>query len=162
MSTPIDMRKWLGYMYGKKPIKTQEIKEETKKDMSMRDMLGKMRKIDEGNLREFVDQNQPDIATSIDKGSEENKMNDYFEDNNVTIEFEELKAYPNGVMFGGTIDGQLQFIYKVTPEEESSGVEINYLDSFDAQDPENEVVVKKVESYYDLFYKYWRDQLFKE
>jgi hypothetical protein len=153
MSTSIDMRKWLGYMYGKKPNKIEQTQiSEEKKDMSMRDMLGKMRKLNENT----------NIATNIDEKSEQDKINDYFEDNNVTIDFEPLKVYPNGVIFGGIIDGQIQFVYKVTPEEQSSGVEVEYLGDFDAQDPENEEVVKKIESYYDIFYKYWRDQLFKE
>lgn len=154
MSAPNDMRKFIGYMYGKKPTAIKDINEAKKKDVSMRDMLGKMRKVNENS--------EVNISTNIDKASEEHKMNQYFEENNVTIDFEELKVFPNGVIFGGTIDGQLQFTYKVTPEEQSSGVEVNYLDGFDAQDPENEEVIKKIETYYDIFYKYWRSNLFQE
>ena len=153
MSAPNDMRKFIGYMYGKKPEKIQYVKEEIKKDMSMRDLLGKMRVVNENS--------QANIATNIDKQNEQNKMNDHFEGNNVTIEFEEFKVYSSGVLMAGTIDGQIQFVYKVTPDEVSSGIEVNYLNDFNPNDPENEEVVKKIETYYDEFYKYWRDQLFK-
>lgn len=170
MSTPNDMRKFIGYMKGKKPNNIENTIEENK-NMSMRYMLGKMRKIKNPSkkpLNEFVnsssliqESNKPDIATNIDKDSEEKKMNNYFKDNNVIIEFEELKVYPSGVIFGGNIDGQINFIYKVTSEEKTSGINVDYLDDFDAQDPENEEIVKKIESYYDIFYKYWRSSLFQ-
>lgn len=149
MSTPNDMRKFIGYMKGKKPISVINNTINEKKDMSIRDMLGKMRRLNE----------DASITTSIDISNEENKLNNYFKDNNVTIEFEDLKIYPNGVIFGGIIDNQIQFVYKVTPDENTSGIEIDYLDNFDSQDPENEEVVKKIESYYDIFYKYWRENI---
>lgn len=140
-------------MNGKKPVNDKVLAVE-KKEMSMRDMLGKMRKLNEDAKN--------NLATKIDIDREQHKMSEYFDNNNVTIEFEDLKLYPNGVIFGGDIDGQIQFVYKVTPEEKTSGIEVNYLDDFDPQDPENEEVVMKIESYYDIFYKYWRDQLFKK
>lgn len=145
-----EMRKYIGYMKNGKPTKNKILGEE-KKDTSMRGMLGIMRKLNENQ----------NIATKIDENGERKKMNDYFKENNVTIDYEELKIYSNGVIFGGDIDGQIQFVYKVTPEEKTSGIEVNYLEGFDAQDPENEEVVKKLESYYDIFYKYWRNQIFE-
>lgn len=155
MSSPIEMRKYLAIMYGKKPIKSpKENVQEIKKDMSMRDMMGKMRVLNEGEGSE--------MGTSIDKAGEEGRMANYFEEDNVTIEYEDFHVHNNGVLLAGTIDGQIQFVYKVTPDEKTSGIEVNYLNNFDPLDPENEVVVKKVESYYDIFYKYWRDQLFKQ
>lgn len=165
MSTPIEMRKYLAYMRNGTPITESKKVEEVKKDMTMRDMLGKMRKI-KGikepvkGVKSLNEDVQPNMSTTIDKKDEEQKMSHYFDQNNVTIEYNELNVYSNGVMFSGTIDNQIQFVYKVTPQEESSGVEINYLDDFDAQDPENEDVVNKIEDYYNIFYKYWRDQLF--
>lgn len=160
MSAPIEMRKYLGIMYGKNPVSTPKVEETTKKDMTMRDMLGKMRKVKDNPLKNLNEDVQPNMVTNIDKRDEENKMSHYFDQNNVTIKYNELNVYSNGVMLSGTIDNQIQFVYKVTPQEESSGVEINYLDAFDAQDKENEEVINKIESYYDIFYKYWRDQLF--
>lgn len=155
MSAPIEMRRYLAIMYGKEPVKSakEPVEETTKKDMTMRDMLGKMRVMNEDI--------QKDLTTNTDKSNEENKMANYFEENNVTIDFENFKVFGNGVILTGTIDGQIQFAYKVTPEEQTSGIEVNYLEGFEPQDPENEEVINKVESYYDIFYKYWRDQLFK-
>lgn len=150
MSTSDDMRKFIGYMNGKKPEKPQVLVAEKKNDISIRDMLGIMRTLNE----------DVNLSTDVDDKNEEEKMSEYFGDNNVTIDFFELKVYPNGVIFGGTFDGQFDFIYKVTPDENTSGIEINYLDDFESQDPENDEIIKKVESYYDIFYKYWRDQLF--
>lgn len=152
MSTPNDMRKFIGYMYGKKPEKIQYVKEEVKKDMSMRDLLGKMRVINEDT--------QANMATNIDSQNEQDKMNNYFEDNKVTIEFEKFEVFSNGALMAGTIDNQIQFVYKVTSDEKTSGIEVNYLNDFNPNDVENEEIVKKVETYYDGFYKYWRDQLF--
>lgn len=153
MSAPIEIRKYLAVMRGNKPVKSpKEPVQEVKKDMSMRDMLGKMRVINEAS----------ELGTNIDKEGEEGRMSDYFEEDNVTIEFEDFQVHTKGVLLAGTIDGQIQFAYKVTPDEKTSGIDVNYLDGFDPQDPENEVVIKKVESYYNLFYKYWRDQLFKQ
>ena len=152
MSTPNDMRKFIGYMYGKKPEKIQYVKEEVKKDMSMRDLLGKMRVVNENT--------QTNMATNIDSQNEQDKMNNYFEDNKVTIEFEKFEVFSNGALMAGTIDNQIQFVYKVTSDEKTSGIEVNYLEDFNPNDIENVEVVKKVETYYDGFYKYWRDQLF--
>jgi len=161
MSAPIEMRKYLAIMYGKEPVKSTKVPvEETKKDMTMRDMLGKMRKIKDRPLLNLNEDVQQNMTTSVDKNNEEDKMSHYFDQNNVTIEYNDLNVYSNGVMFSGTIDNQIQFVYKVTPQEDSSGVEINYLNDFDAQDKENEDVINKLEDYYNIFYKYWRDQLF--
>ena len=139
-------------MYGKKPEKIQYVKEEVKKDMSMRDLLGKMRVVNENT--------QTNMATNIDSQNEQDKMNNYFEDNKVTIEFEKFEVFSNGALMAGTIDNQIQFVYKVTSDEKTSGIEVNYLEDFNPNDIENVEVVKKVETYYDGFYKYWRDQLF--
>ena len=63
------------------------------------------------------------------------------------------------VFWGGTIDGTIQFAYKVTPNEKTSGVEFNYLDDFTVDNEENDEIVKKIEDYYDVFFKYWRDNI---
>lgn len=160
MSVPIEMRRYLAIMYGKEPVKSPKVEETIKKDMTMRDMLGKMRTIKDKPLQNLNEDVQSNMSTSTDIKGEEDKMSNYFDQNNVTIEYDKLKVFSNGVFFSGTIDNQIQFVYKVTPQEDSSGVEINYLDSFDAQDKENEEVINKLEDYYNIFYKYWRDQLF--
>ena len=53
----------------------------------------------------------------------------------------------------------LQFIFKVTPTENTSGVEFNYLDSFNTENPDNNMLTELIESYYDSFYKYWNENM---
>jgi len=125
-------------------------KKKVVKEMSVREMLGVVRKaLNEDDAPRAVNQ------TEIDR--EQEKMLNYFADDNVDIQFEPLQIYPNGVFLSGSIDGQLLFAYKVAPEEKDSGVEVKYLDGFDPSDPDNDKVIKKVQAYYNDFYKYWRD-----
>lgn len=128
------------------------IKDKTQiKEMSVRDMVGIMRK-----LNEDIDNANKSLSQSeIDR--EEEKMQNYFQNNNVNIQFEPLIVYSNGVFWGGTIDGQLLFTYSVTPDEATSKVDIKYLNGFDPADPDNDEIIKKVQAYYNDFYKYWRD-----
>ena len=121
------------------------------KEMSMRDMLGVMRK----KVNENLDQTRNLTQAEVDR--EQEKMLNYFQDDNVDIQFEPLNVYSDGIFWGGSIDGQLLFAYKVTPDEKTSGVEVKYLDGFDPSDPDNDKIIKKVQSYYNDFYKYWRD-----
>ena len=121
------------------------------KEMSMRDMLGVMRK----KVNENLDQSRNLTQVEVDR--EQEKMLNYFQDDNVDIQFEPLNVYSDGIFWGGSIDGQLLFAYKVTPDEKTSGVEVKYLDGFDPSDPDNDKIIKKVQSYYNDFYRYWRD-----
>lgn len=151
MSSPNEMRKYLAIMRGKKPVETEKEKIDEGK-MTMRNMLGKMR-----NLQKLKEEPQIKHTTSLDQREQENKMKQFFAQNNVTIEFEPLEVYDNGVFWAGTIDGQLGWTIKVTPHEDSSGIDVEYLKGFDAQDPENEEIIKKLQHFYSDFYKYWRD-----
>lgn len=119
------------------------------KEMSVREMMGVMRKINEEDTQRSLTQSEVD--------REHEKMLNYFNDDNVDIKFEPLQVYPNAVFWSGSIDGQLLFAYKVAPDEKDSGVEIKYLDGFDPSDPDNDKIIKKVQAYYNDFYKYWRD-----
>lgn len=92
-----------------------------------------------------------------DEIKEQEKLKNYLRNNNVTIKFEPLEIYQNGVFWGGTIDGQIMFAYRVTPEESTSGIDIEYLEGFDPNDPENNEIIEKLKRYYNDFYKYWRD-----
>lgn len=94
--------------------------------------------------------------TVYDQSMEEEKFRNFFNDMNVSIKFIDLEVFDNLIFWGGTINGIMQFVFKVTPEEESSGVEFNYLDDFSPDNPENDEIVGRVESYFDNFYKFWR------
>ena len=126
------------------------------KDLTVRDML-KLTRNDVAGKKKVDDSNiQQKISPSEEK-KEQEKFQSFFENNNVIIDFRPLQLYSHSVFWGGTIDGQVQWIFKVTPYEESSGVDINILEGFQKDDPENEEIIKKLENYYGTFYKYWRD-----
>jgi hypothetical protein len=120
-------------------------------DMSMRDMLALTRpKLNE------------DVARTISQSEidrEHEKMQNYFADDNVEIEFKDFMVKPDAVFMSGIIDGQILFAYTVASQEtqDNKGVQIEYLNGFDATNPDNDQIIKKVQAYYNDFYKYWRD-----
>ena len=124
--------------------------QEPKKDLNMRDMLKITRRINE---------DVENKKTVFDQSMEEEKFRNFFNDMNVSIKLIDLEIYNDLVFWGGTIDGVIQFVYKVTPDESTSGIEFNYLEDFSPDNPENEEITNRVESYFDTFYKYWRDNV---
>jgi hypothetical protein len=138
-------------------------------NLSPRQLLAKMRKLNEVDDEENNtndDGNQEDLGnnmkTDLDVQEEEKKFTDYFNDLNVSVDFADLEIFEKGVFFGGTIDGQIQFVLKVGPNESTSGYDINYLEDFDPNQEDNAEVIKRIESYYDIFYKYWRDNILQK
>ena len=127
---------------------------EQPKNLSMRDMLKITRTLNENFVRESENK-----KTAYDQSMEEEKFRNFFNDMNVSIKLIDLEVYDDLVFWGGTIDGTIQFIYKVTPDESTSGVEFNYLEDFSPDNPENEEITGRIESYFDTFYKYWRDNV---
>jgi hypothetical protein len=124
-----------------------------KKNMTMRDMLKITRNLNENELNK---------KTVYDQEQEEGKFLNNFNDINVNIKFIDLEIYDNFVFWGGTVDGMIQFVYKVTPDEASSGVEFNYLEDFSPDNPENEEIIARIEGYYDTFYKYWQENIIQK
>ena len=135
-----------------------EVQKDTKTNLSIRDMLKITRKLNEDSTDDKSDINT-NKKTVYDQANEEEKFRNYFNDINVDIKFIDLDVYDNLIFWGGTIDGVIQFVYKVTPDEKTSGVEFNYLPDFTADNPDNDTIIKKIESYYDIFYKYWRNNI---
>lgn len=117
-----------------------------KKELSVRDMLNITRNLNESNNKK----------TNFDKKNEEDKFNEYFSDLNIITSFIELEIYDDFIFWGGTIDGILQFVFKVTPNENTSGVEFNYLRDFNPENPDNDEIINRIESYYNIFYNYWK------
>lgn len=138
-----------------------ENKGTTKPDLSMREMLKITRKLNE------VDEKQPviNLATPADYKKLSDDFTNLFRDLKVNINLlplrgeSELKLTKDSAFWGGTIDGAIQFVYKITPEENTAdaGIEFNYLPEFSADDPDNQEIIKKIESFYDNFYSYWKD-----
>jgi len=121
----------------------------------MRKMIGRMRGKPTTNLNE----NLQDKETVFDQSIEEEKFRNFFNDMNVSIKFIDLEVFDDFIFWGGTVDGVIQFVYKVTCNEDTSGVEFNYLEDFSPDNPENEEITGRIESYFDNFYKYWRDNV---
>lgn len=134
-----------------KPNENGKIYSET----AVQKMVKKMRKLNE------EEESLKNRKTVYDQSREERNFRNNFDDLNVTVEFDALEVYDNFVFWGGTVDRIIQFAYKVTPSEDSSGIEFNYSDEFNADNPDNDEIVKRIKSYYDQFYKYWRDNVFQ-
>ena len=131
-----------------------------KKDLTVRDMLKITR-----NLNEDVEENDVENTnqkTIYDQKREEDKFRNFFNDMNVDIKFIDLEISDDLIFWGGTIDGVVQFVYKVTPDESTSGVNFKYLPEFNHDNPDNDMLTKKIESYYDSFYQYWRNNMLQK
>ena len=152
MKSTNEIRDLLGIMRGKKPHNKGFNESASKKNLTTRDLLGRMRKLNENTDK------YSNLATEKDQKDAEKKMRNYFHDNNVNIVFEPLEIYNTGVYWSGSMDGQLFWEYKVAPDENNSGADVKYdEENFDSKDPEIVEIIKKIDSYYDEFYRYWRD-----
>ncbi len=145
----------------------QQISDRTKKfEQHFGDFDKKKVPIKEMSVREMLSITRPklneDAERSISQAEidrEQEKMLNYFADDSVDIQFKHFIVKPNAVFMSGTIDGQVLFAYTVAPEEtnDTKGVQVEYLDGFDPSNPDNDKIIKKVQAYYNDFYKYWRD-----
>lgn len=153
-TAPNQMRTLLKRMRGESYNPETKSENTQNKEMSMRQMLGKTR-----ILNEDQEEKQSNKKTVYDQPREEEKFLKNFHDIPVSIKFRDLEVFDNLVFWGGTIDGVIQFAYKVTPEEATSGVEFNYLDDFSPDNPENEIIIERIEKYYESFEMYWRNNL---
>jgi len=133
-----------------------------KKVLGVKDMLKITRKLNEEVDVEDKEKKSVNKKTVYDQTREEENFRNFFNDLNVNIKFIELEVYDNLIFWGGTVDGIIQFVYKVTPDEKTSGVEFNYLEDFSPDNPENDEIVGRIESYYDTFFKYWRNNMLEQ
>lgn len=166
-TSPNEIRTLLRRMRGEEEIPIMVNEDLKKSKPTFIDTVKIMRRLNEfaDNLvknygvREDVDAEpiKPENKRTIhDQKNEEEKFLNFFGDE-VNVDFIELEVYDNLVFWGGTINGIIQFIYKVTPNEATNGVEFNYLDGFNPDNPNNDEIIKKVESYFNTFYEYWID-----
>jgi hypothetical protein len=165
-TSPDQMRILLRRMRGKPYV--NESKGTTKHELSVRDMLKITRKLNEDVQPET---DQPETAeakpvnkkTDQDEANEEQKFKDSFPVGyDINVDFIELEVTDKYVFWGGTINGVLQFVYKVTPDENTNGVEFNPLEGYNEDDKKNEEIMKTVESYFDKFYEYWIDSVIQK
>lgn len=128
------------------------------KDLDMREMLKITRKL---NLVENIN-NTINKKNVYDQKIEEDKFLTFFDNANIHVNFIDLVVTNNYIFWGGIINGIIRFIFKIKPERQDSGVEINYLDDFSPDNPENKNIVKNIELYYENFFKYWNDNLIQK
>ena len=150
-TTPNQMRVLLHRMRGEAYV--SESKGTTKHELSMRDMLKITRMLNE-DIEGEVNTKPVNKKTAQDQADEEEKLTARLGDD-VGIEFTELVVTDKYVFFGGTVNGEIQFVFRVTKDKETSGVQFNYLDDFNPDDEQNELIKKEIEQYFNEFYEYW-------
>jgi hypothetical protein len=167
-TSPDQMRILLRRMRGEKYIVNENV-ETSKKELDIRDMLKITRKLNEDIQPETDQPETPETKpvnkkTDQDEANEEEKFKDSFPSiNDINVDFIELEVTDKYVFWGGTINGVLQFVYKVTSDENTNGVEFNPLEGYNEDDKEkNDKIIKTVESYFDKFYEYWIDSVIQK
>jgi len=135
--------------------KSMQIIKKPSQKMSMRDMLKITRNLNEEEEKEKL----ANKKTVYDQKIEEDRFLNFFSDTNIHVIFTDLVVTNDFVFWGGTINGILQFIYKVLPNKQDGGVEYEYLEDFSEDNPDNEKIMKNIELYYEQFFKYWNNNL---
>ncbi len=134
-------------------VHEKALSETKSRNLDVREMLKRTKKA-------FLKEDEAIEKTiNLDQANEEEKFRDYFRDLEVVIEFIEIEVYDGGVFWGGTIDGVIQFVYKVTPSEKESGFDIYYLEDFDKNNEDNQEIARRIETYYNEFFRFWRDNV---
>lgn len=155
--SPIQMRELLkrtrgGYVH--------ETFDKPKKDLNMRDLLKITRTLNENNSG-LVNK-----ATSTDFEYEKDIADGFFTDMGYRLKGENNKPYliitDEYIKLGGVVNGVIRFKFIVKQDKSNSGVEFEYTEDFSPENPENEEILKKIESYYDNFYNRMIDKLNNE
>lgn len=149
---PIQMRELIARVRDGNYVVNEE-HNKTGKNLNMRDML---------KITRMLNEELENKKNAYDQDIEEEKFRNNFKDINVNIKYIPLEVYNDYVFWGGTVDGIIQFAYKVTDNEATSGVEFNYLPDFSPDNAENDEIIKRIESYYNTFYKYWQNNLLQK
>lgn len=130
----------------------------SKKSPSMNEMMNAMRSLVK---EDFMQQQEPEMQArqlgDSELNIEKDKFENTFKNYNVAFEYEPLLIIGRAVIWGGTIDGQIQWIYKVSDEDNTSGVEMNFAPDFNPDEGDNKKIVNLIESYYNVFFKFWRE-----
>jgi hypothetical protein len=153
-STPDQMRVLLKRMRTGNDNWQSESVTQPKKNLDVRDMLKITRRIHEEGEKKTVN-----MKTIFDQKEEEEKFINYFKDIEANIKFKPLEVYDDFVIWGGVVDGIIEFVYVVTPDESTSDVTFNYLNDFSPDNPENDLIVNRIKDYYNTFYKYWQNNV---
>ena len=142
------------------------------KEMSTRDMLKITRNFVNEDVENDVSLDNSDVQdgegegessrnvkTKLDQSQEEQKLKNFFDDMNVHLEVGPLIVKDNKVFWEGVVDGVIQFIFKITGDDDTSGVVFQYLKEGYENSETSKEIVDRLLSYYDTFYKYWEEGL---
>lgn len=110
-------------------------------------------------LQEQEEESIEDRKTVYDQEREETNFMNNINDLGVDVEFYPLKVHDDLIYWGGIVDGVIEFIYRVTPYEETSGKKYKYHNDIDPENPDNAEIIDRIDNYYDQFYKYWRNNV---
>jgi hypothetical protein len=116
-------------------------------------------------LREFAKLDEIENInkkTDFDQKREEENFTAAFKNLNVHIKFFDLIITDDFIYWGGLINGIILFAYRVTDDKQTSGIDFEYLNDFDPDNPENDKIIKLIKSYYDTFFQYWNSNLMQK
>jgi hypothetical protein len=128
-----------------------KVSEAAKKDPTMNEMIARMKNY--VNEQMAQSRHLTDSELDVEKRKFENAFSNY----NVSFEYEPFSIVYDGVFWSGVIDGQIQWVYMVTKDDSTSGVELNFAPDFNPDEGDNKKIVEIIQSYYNQFYKYWRE-----
>lgn len=142
----------------------EDFKYKPKKEKSFKDFLNEMRKLKE----EVESENR---KTVYDEKSEQRKLLNSLP-SDVVINFEDLEIYDDRIIWGGTINNDFNFFYKVTEDGKGDEYDFNFISGFDptgeelgdSEEADEYVeekmeIFEKIQHYYDEFSNYWRNEL---
>lgn len=140
---------------------------EDKVDTSTQNLVRKMRKLneqeEEPENQEQEPENQEQERVSMKTPNDQKRMEDWFDDAfrtlDVFVKFDDLEVYNDFVFWSGMINGVIKFVFKVTENPEINGVEFQYSDDIDIQNPKNNEIIEKLEQFYKDFSNYWLKNL---
>ena len=145
---------------------------EPAKEMSTRDMLKITRNYVNEDVENDVSLGSSDVQTAtpdgeesknvkthLDQTAEEEKLRNFFDDMNVHLDLAPIIVKDDKVFWEGVVDGVFQFIFKLTGDDDTSGVVFQLLKKGYENSETAKEIEKRVLSYYDTFYKYWEEGL---
>lgn len=145
------MKRLDGKSFSKEPIKTSP---------TIRDLLSITRKLNE---EEDNDEDYINTSTEADFEYEKSKATKFL--SGMALRFTDKNGKPyfkktnKRIVWGGVVNGIIRFLFIVEENKSKSNIVLDYTDDFSPDNPENDEIIKSLESYYDSFYERWIDKI---
>ena len=153
-----DMRVLLGRMRTNDGKFGTLIETKKKKELTTRELLEKTRKLNEDFAQE-TQANRKNKATELDNDYWIERFNNFFDDLDITLKpdkVSKLEITDDYAFWGAEILGQIQFLFAVTGEDNTSGAEFKYAEGFNGENEENKKIVERLTQFYNQFSDYCR------